>query len=191
MNSSSLGSSASISWGRAMIGCRKKCGFGGFSVSLCLSLVFSWAASSLYGQEMLRSQSNLNTKTRSTVEAKSSAQEPRKLTLNQSELVSLSRVGRVTEETAAMQRPGAFTPNLSARATQFSVPVWDVGPHKYLVLEKKSKFKHSRSAEQTPAPIVENRPVSPYAYGWFGTKMNRLPHRSFGYQQAYTQWAFE
>jgi hypothetical protein len=97
----------------------------------------------------------------------------------------------MTAESTAMRRPGAFTPNLSARATQFSAPGWDVGPQKYLVLEKKSKLKHGRSAEQSPAPIIENRPVSPYAYGWFGTKMNRHPHRSFGYQQAYTQWAFE
>lgn len=174
-----------------MNGCNKTGRFGVKTLTLGLLVLFSFSTATLVAQETLRSESKLKSETRSPAESSLSTQEPRKLLLDQGELISLSGEGKMTAESAAMHRPGAFTPNLSARATQFSAPGWDVGPHKYLVLEKKSKLKHSRSAEQSPAPIIENRPVSPYAYGWFGTKMNRHPHRSFGYQQAYTQWAFE
>ena len=74
---------------------------------------------------------------------------------------------------------------------QFLVPGWDSNNQKYLVLGRSANSHQSQKNQRDKAPVIERRPVEPYAYGWFGAKMNRHPHRSFGYQQAYTQWAFE
>jgi hypothetical protein len=76
------------------------------------------------------------------------------------------------------------------RPHQFTAPGWDIPPHRYLVLQGQENTSH-RQKTQVRSPVLEKRPADPYAYGWFGAKMNRHPHRSFGYQQAYTQWSFE
>lgn len=79
----------------------------------------------------------------------------------------------------------------TVRPSQFLVPGWDSSNQKYLVLGRSANSHLAQKNHRDKAPVIERRPVEPYAYGWFGTKMNRHPHRSFGYQQAYTQWAFE
>lgn len=77
------------------------------------------------------------------------------------------------------------------RSSHYSVAGWDSNPQKYLVLDRSVNSHLGAKEKRDQAPLIERRPVEPYAYGWFGTKMNRHPHRSFGYQQAYTQWSFE
>jgi len=122
-------------------------------------------------------------------ESISQGQEPRRFTLQKQQLPSMTpsedvMVGGTTE--SILSQPVAAV----VRPHQFSVPGWDVPPHRYLVLHGPANTSH-RQKNQVRAPVLEKRPVDPYAYGWFGTKMNRHPHRSFGYQQAYTQWSFE
>lgn len=77
------------------------------------------------------------------------------------------------------------------RPSHFVVPGWDSKGHKYLVLDRSSSNHVGQKLHRQTAPVLQQRQVNPYAYGWFGAKPHSHPHRSFGYQQAYTQWAFE
>lgn len=100
--------------------------------------------------------------------------------------------GRLTHSRAIHSGPihsGAVFPGV--RPSHFSIPGWDSNPQKYLVLDRSVNSHLGTKEKRDQAPVIERRPVEPYAYGWFGAKMNRHPHRSFGYQQAYTQWSFE
>lgn len=119
----------------------------------------------------------------------SQGQEPRRFTIQKQQLPSMTP----REDVMVGGTSGALLPQPEAaivRPHPFTVPGWDVPPHRYLVLQGTSSTSH-RQKNQVRTPVLEKRPADPYAYGWFGAKMNRHPHRSFGYQQAYTQWSFE
>jgi hypothetical protein len=119
------------------------------------------------------------------------AQEPKRLLVQKPQrLTSMTPSEDVT--VGGMAQQVHASPVISTlRPSQFLVPGWDSNNQKYLVLGRSANSHQSQKNQRDKAPVIERRPVEPYAYGWFGAKMNRHPHRSFGYQQAYTQWAFE
>jgi hypothetical protein len=119
------------------------------------------------------------------------AQEPKRLLVQKPQrLTSMTPSEDVTVGGMAQQvhSPAVIS---TLRPSQFLVPGWDSNNQKYLVLGRSANSHLAQKNQRDKAPVIERRPVEPYAYGWFGAKMNRHPHRSFGYQQAYTQWAFE
>ncbi|WP_145122748.1 hypothetical protein [Rosistilla oblonga] len=67
--------------------------------------------------------------------------------------------------------------------------MWAAPPAPHLVIRspQKSSHLHHNSAIIPGATAV---PVwkEPYAYGYFGAKPRQHPYRSFGHQQAYTEW---
>ncbi|QDV70158.1 hypothetical protein Poly24_38770 [Rosistilla carotiformis] len=67
--------------------------------------------------------------------------------------------------------------------------LWGVTPAPHLVIRspQKPSLLHSKSAVIPGAAAV---PVwkEPYAYGYFGATPRQHPYRSFGHQQAYTEW---
>jgi len=119
------------------------------------------------------------------------AQEPKRLMVQKpQQLTSMAPSQDVT--VGGMSQQVHSSPVISnVRPSQFLVPGWDSSKQKYLVLGRSANNHLSSKLQRDQAPVIERRPVESYAYGWFGAKMNRHPHRSFGYQQAYTQWAFE
>ena len=118
------------------------------------------------------------------------AQEPRALMMPKQQLTSLRPYEDATIG-AAPPRARALPMALHSSPRHFQAPGWDFQPHQYLVLDRQGTKGVSHRSKPDNAPILQPRPVEPYAYGWFGAKMNRHPHRSFGFQHAYTQWAFE
>ncbi len=70
--------------------------------------------------------------------------------------------------------------------------MWNKGktpPH--LVLRSPLELK-KQSAKHPTIPYSQKliRWKQPYAYGYFGARSRRHPMRSFGHQQAYTEWRF-
>ncbi|WP_145347834.1 hypothetical protein [Rosistilla ulvae] len=67
--------------------------------------------------------------------------------------------------------------------------IWNASPTPHLVIRspQKSSGLHAKSATIPQAVAV---PVwkQPYAYGYFGAEPRRHPYRSFGHQQAFTEW---
>lgn len=118
------------------------------------------------------------------------AQEPRTLVVSKQPVTSMSPSEDVTFG-GVPHRIGGLPVRPQVQLRHFQAPGWDSQPHQYLVLDKQAGKGWAHKSKPANPPVIERRPVEPYAYGWFGAKMNRHPQRSFGYQHAYTQWAFE
>lgn len=86
------------------------------------------------------------------------------------------------------QGPG-IDPRSGYRIDQAGLGIWSAGPTPHLVIrspQKSSKLhSHAATIPNAAAAVVWKEP---YAYGYFGTKPRQHPYRSFGHQQAYTEW---
>lgn len=119
------------------------------------------------------------------------AQEPKRFAVQKPQRLTSMAPSEDATVGGMAQRAQVAPVITNVRPSQFLAPGWDSNRQKYLVLQRSSNSNLAQKFQRDQAPVIERRSNEPYAYGWFGTKMHPHPHRSFGYQQNYTQWAFE
>lgn len=75
-------------------------------------------------------------------------------------------------------------------AAAIGVGMWAPAPKPHLVIRPPIDPHASHHHKKATIPFAVAEPVwkQPYAYGYFGVKPRRLPYRSFGHQQAFTEW---
>jgi hypothetical protein len=90
-----------------------------------------------------------------------------------------------------VQTTGSALHGIRENNRVFMTGSWDIRPQSYLLLARPAKSEHDKERMPAVPPNLHELPVQPYAYGWFGAKMDRHPRRSFGVRKSYTQWSFE
>ncbi len=119
--------------------------------------------------------------------AKTFGQEPNRLAIDGRAVAPLRGVPPDKREHLVAAKSG----HSSSPRPVFQAGTWDAKPNQYLVLQRKYGHQNQETALPILPPVLHQRPVQPYAYGWFGADMNRHPKRSFGFHKNHTQWSFE
>jgi len=119
--------------------------------------------------------------------AKTFGQEPNRLAIDGRAVAALKKAPEGEREHLISANNG----HSASPRPVFQAGTWDAKPNQYLVLQRKYGHQNKETALPVLPPVLHQRPVQPYAYGWFGATMNRHPKRSFGFHKNHTQWSFE